>query len=76
MQRRLFLKNSLALGITSSLTGLAACSQFQSGLSADLTDFSATDLSLAIRNKHVSCVEVMQAYLTQIHTYNPTYNAM
>ncbi len=43
----------------------------------DLIDLSAAyDLSIAIRDKHTSCVEVMQAYLARIHTYNPTYNAI
>lgn len=76
MLRRRFLKNSLAVGVTSSLTGLTACSNFQASLSADLTDLSAIDLSVVIRDKHASCVEVMQAYLNRIHIYNPVYNAI
>lgn len=76
MLRRRFLKNSLAIGVTSSLTGLSACSSFQSAMSAELTDLSAIDLSVAIRDKHASCVEVMQTYLNRIHTYNPVYNAI
>ncbi|MDG2089931.1 MAG: amidase [Gammaproteobacteria bacterium] len=76
MLRRRFLKSSLAVGVSSSLMGLTGCSNFFSGLPADLTDLSAIDLSLAIQDKHASCVEVMQAYLDRIHTYNPVYNAI
>ncbi|MGI9261312.1 MAG: amidase [Woeseiaceae bacterium] len=43
---------------------------------ADITDMSASQLSAAIRQRHVSCVEVMQAYLQRIARYNPTYNAI
>lgn len=73
MQRRQFLKNSLLLSFGSALPwpGLAAAD-----LPADLTSLSATGLSLAIRDGHASCVEVMQAYLRHIHTYNPVYNAI
>jgi len=47
-----------------------------SDLPADLTAMSATRLSLAIKQRDVSCVEVMQAYLARIHRYNPVYNAI
>jgi amidase len=76
MQRRRFLKNSLTLGVTSSIAGLTGCSHSASGLASELTDLSASELSIAIRDKHASCVEVMQAYLDRIHTYNPVYNAI
>ena len=76
MQRRSFIKSSLAVGVTSSVAGLSGCLSVSSEFSADLTDLSASDLSIAIRDKHTSCVEVMQAYLTRIHTYNPVYNAV
>ena len=36
----------------------------------------AAELSIAIHNKQVSCVEVMQAYLAQIDRLNPTFNAI
>lgn len=42
----------------------------------EITDWSALDLSNAIRTKEVSCVEVMTAYLKRIHQYNPVYNAI
>ena len=41
-----------------------------------ITAMSACRLSAAIRERQVSCVEVMQAYLERIHRYNPIYNAM
>jgi amidase len=47
-----------------------------SDLPADLTDMSASMLSAAIRERHVSCMEVMKAYLERIHRYNPVYNAI
>ena len=41
-----------------------------------IVDFSATALSAAIRERAVSCNEVMQAYLERIHRLNPIYNAI
>lgn len=65
-------KSSLALGtLTMMPPGLLA-----SELPADLTELSASALSTAIRQRDVSCVEVMQAYLSRIHRYNPVYNAI
>ena len=43
---------------------------------AQIVDFTASQLSAAIRNRQASCVEVMQAYLQHIHRYNPVYNAI
>jgi amidase len=37
---------------------------------------TASQLSAAIHARQVSCVEVMQAYLSRIHTFNPVYNAI
>ena len=45
-------------------------------LSANIVEWPAIALSIAIRKKRVSCVEVMQAYLAQIEKLNPTYNAI
>ena len=45
-------------------------------LPTDITSMTASQLSEAIREKRVSCVEVMQAYLERIHRYNPVYNAI
>lgn len=55
---------------------LTFSSAFAAGLPANITDLSATQLSMAIKDKQVSCVEVMQAYLSHIHRYNPSYNAI
>lgn len=41
-----------------------------------ITDLSATQLSVAIHQRHMSCVEVMQAYLQQIAELNPIFNAI
>ena len=42
----------------------------------DITDFTAMQLSAAIKSRQVSCVEVMQSYLERIERYNPVYNAI
>jgi len=76
MQRRTFLKNSGALGAALAVPLPLSGTLFPTGLPSDLTELSATELSMAIRAKQVSCVEVMQAYLTRIHRYNPVYNAI
>ncbi len=47
-----------------------------SELSADVTSMSASVLSAAIRERHVSCREVMAAYLERIRRLNPVYNAI
>ncbi|GIM95423.1 amidase [Paractinoplanes toevensis] len=41
-----------------------------------IVNWSATELSAAIRRKDVSCVEVMTAYLDQIERLNPSVNAI
>ena len=45
-------------------------------LPSDITELDATDLSEAIHARHVSCREVMQAYLARIHRLNPIFNAI
>lgn len=42
----------------------------------DIVNLSAIDLSTAIKNRNVSCQEVMSAYLDRIELLNPTYNAI
>jgi amidase len=37
---------------------------------------SASELSVAIRQRRVACRDVMQAYLSRIERYNPVYNAV
>ena len=72
MKRRAFLKNSVTL---SSLLVLPF-SYSWSLVSSDITGLSALELSMGIKTKQFSCYEVMQAYLTRIHKYNPVYNAI
>ena len=74
MKRRKFLKNTLAASAALSLP--YSCKTAKSNLATQITDWSAIDLSEAIRAKTVSCVEVMTAYLKHIHQYNPVYNAI
>ena len=42
----------------------------------EITDLAASELSSAIRQHELSCVEVMQAYLERIAHLNPVYNAL
>ncbi|MGH8113223.1 MAG: amidase [Rhodanobacteraceae bacterium] len=41
-----------------------------------ITDMTATELSAHIRNRDVSCVEVMEAFLDRIWRVNPSVNAI
>ncbi|MGH6625839.1 MAG: amidase [Burkholderiaceae bacterium] len=43
---------------------------------SEVVAMSATELSVAIHRRSVSCREVMQAYLEQIHRLNPQVNAI
>ena len=72
MDRRQFLGGATVAGLSMSLPADILASD----LPADLTDLNASGLSAAIRQRHVSCVEVMRAYLERIHRYNPTYTAI
>src|SRR5262245_48088296 len=74
MDRRFFLGGTAGLGL--ALTMPASRTLRASELPTDLTDLSASDLSSAIRQRLVSCAEVMQAYLARIDRYNPVYNAI
>lgn len=76
MNRRKFLKSSAASAALLNLSFGYTQGLLTGNLSADLTSLTASDLSVAIREKQVSCVEVMQAYLRRIHRYNPVYNAI
>lgn len=76
MDRRKFLKNTFTFGALLSMPLPISARLFAANLPADLTDLSASNLSIAIRTKQASCVEVMQAYLNRIHRYNPIYNAI
>ena len=76
MNRRQLLKAGSYLSAAYALPLTVSKQLFAANLPADLVDFTATDLSIAIRDKHTSCTEVMQSYLQHIHTYNPVYNAI
>jgi amidase len=74
--RRKFLLDSARKSIGLGATFLLSPRLSASEMPADITELSASDLSAAIRQKDVSCAEVMQAYLARIHRYNPVYNAI
>jgi len=76
MKRRTFLANSGKIGMTLSVSSVIPARGFAAMMPSELTSLSAIDLSIAIQEKHVSCVEVMQAYLDRIHRYNDVYNAI
>lgn len=76
MKRRKFLKKSLTCSLAYSASMLLPVRLLASELPADITDLSASKLSAAIRERQISCVEVMQAYLRRIERYNPVYNAI
>lgn len=76
MLRRKFIRNSSVLGAALTWPLPFSGQIFAAGLPSEITEFSATELSLAIQTKQVSCAEVMQAYLDRIHRYNPVYNAI
>ena len=61
MNRRQFLKAGSYLSAAYALPLTVSKQLFAANLPADLVDFTATDLSIAIRDKHTSCTEVMQS---------------
>ena len=73
MDRREFMGRASGLGV---LMAIGQRTVTASDLPSDPTDMTASVLSVAIRQRDVSCVEVMQAYLERIHRYNPVYNAI
>ena len=76
MNRREFLGNATGLGMALAFPAVRSTKLMASQVPADLTSLSASHLSAAIKQKQISCVEVMQAYLQRIHRYNPVYNAI
>ncbi len=76
MHRRKFLKNTAAFATLLSTPFSYSHGLFVGNLPSDITSLSASDLSVAIREKQISCLEVMQAYLKRIDLYNPMYNAI
>ncbi len=76
MDRRRFLRNSVGLGAAVALQSAVPARVWAALLPGDIVDFTAIDLSNAIRTRRVGCVETMQAYLQHIHRHNPAYNAI
>jgi len=74
MNRREFM--GYASAAVATLPLIRPRSILASELPADLTEMSASVLSAAIKQRHVSCTEVMQSYLQRIQRYNPVYNAI
>jgi amidase len=73
MDRRDFMGGASGLGV---LMALGQKPIVAADLPSDPTDMSASVLSAAIKQRDISCVEVMHAYLERIHRYNPVYNAI
>jgi amidase len=76
MKRRNFLTSATILSLSAGLPLVRRRDILASELPADPTSLSASMLSAAIRQRQVSCREVMQAYLARIDRYNPVYNAI
>ncbi len=60
MDRREFMGGASGLGLAIAISDKTITA---AELPSDLTEMSASTLSAAIRQREVSCVEVMQAYL-------------
>ncbi len=76
MNRRAFFGNATGLGMALAFPAVRPSRLMAGQVPTDLTSLSASQLSAAIKQGQVSCVEVMQAYLQRIHRYNPVYNAI
>lgn len=76
MNRREFLGGTTGLGVALAFPLGRSRRVEATQLPSSIVDFSASQLSAAIRQGEVSCFEVMQSYLQHIHRYNPAYNAI
>ncbi|MEV5551326.1 amidase [Streptomyces sp. NPDC052309] len=77
LDRRRFLAASGALGTGLTLAGGATPAYAEPAKEADgLVAWDARRLSRAIRNRQVSCTEVMEAFLDHIERVNPQVNAL
>ena len=56
--------------------GQSASAGHNQGTASGIVALSALELSRAIKNRDVSCVEVMNAYLARIDAVNPQHNAI
>ena len=81
MKRREFFKSATIFTATAFSTFAESASTANNSsdipsMNDQITALSASALSLAIREREISCYEVMTAYLERIHRFNPTYNAI
>ncbi len=76
MRRRGLLQGLTVLGAASAFPLTVTRRATAAELPTDVTAMTATTLSAAIRQRLVSCEEVMRAYLAHIHRFNPVYNAI
>ncbi|MBT4254928.1 MAG: amidase, partial [Gammaproteobacteria bacterium] len=67
MKRREFLSKGLTVSTAVALGSSSLSQSFAAELPADIINMSASKLSAAIRQRQVSCEEVMSAYLHRIH---------
>ena len=70
ISRRKFLAYGASTMAAGALPGVA------STITSDVPAMTAIELSHAIKQRDVSCVEVMQAYLQRLDRVNPSYNAV
>ncbi len=66
MKRRTFLASTSKLSVAMAISHTLPKRGFAAMLPSDITSLNAVNLSQAIREKHASCVEVMQGYLSRI----------
>jgi len=76
MDRREFIRGATGVGAVLALPAHLTPRLVRSQMPTQIVDFSASQLSAAIRQGMVSSAEVMKAYLEHIHRYNPVYNAI
>ena len=71
LTRRETIKSLASIGLLPSVATLQENIKLK-----DITEMSASVLSALIRDRVLSCEEVMQEYLSKINKYNPSYNAI
>lgn len=78
INRRQFLLTSGQLGMAMTAPGIMAAANTtpRPADATQITELTALQLSAAIKQRQVSCVEVMQSYLQRIAKHNPSYNAL
>ena len=76
LNRRNFLQGAAGLGAVLAAPAVMAKAETGTGAANVITGLSASQLSAAIRQRELGCVEVMTAYLDRIDRLNPTYNAI